>query len=107
MRTKIGVPGLTDPGVQEDLQAICRIHHVKKLMAFGSTVRGTAAAESDLDIIAEFFPGMTPGFAFARLGRELSSILGRKIDLHTAGSLSQYFREDVLREARVIYACED
>jgi predicted nucleotidyltransferase len=32
---------------------------------------------------------------------ELSGILGRKVDLHTRGSLSKYFREQALAEAEV------
>lgn len=36
--------------------------------------------------------------------RELSAILGgRKVDLRTAEDLSRYFRQDVLKEARVVY----
>jgi predicted nucleotidyltransferase len=76
-------------------------------MLFGSTIRGTDTPESDLDIIVEFHPGKTPGFAFARLAEELSLLLGRKVDLHTPGSLSRYFREEVMREAQVIYASEE
>jgi predicted nucleotidyltransferase len=34
---------------------------------------------------------------------ELSEILGRKVDLNTPGFLSEYFREQVMREAQVQY----
>jgi hypothetical protein len=34
---------------------------------------------------------------------ELSQLLGRKVDLHTTGSLSKYFRDQVLAEAEVQY----
>ena len=34
---------------------------------------------------------------------ELSTILGRKVDLNTAGFLSPYFRDEVLKEAEVQY----
>ena len=30
-------------------------------------------------------------------------IIGRKVDLHTPNSLSQYFRDEVLREAVAVY----
>lgn len=101
------VPGLADAKVEQDFRALCRSHHIRRLMVFGSTIHGTVAPDSDLDIIVEFYTGMTPGFAFARLGDELSLLLGRNIDLHTAGSLSRYFRDEVLREAQVIYAGEE
>lgn len=99
--------GLANEKVEQDLRALCRSHHVKRLMVFGSTIHGTAAPGSDLDIIVEFYTGMTPGFAFARLGDELSLLLGRNIDLHTTRSLSRYFRDEVLREAQVVYAGEE
>jgi predicted nucleotidyltransferase len=34
---------------------------------------------------------------------ELSAMLGRRVDLHTPGSLSKYFRDLVLAEAEVQY----
>jgi uncharacterized protein len=51
----------------------------------------------------QFEPGATPGFGFFAIQEELSAILGRKVDLNTPGFLSRYFRDEVLREARVLY----
>ena len=81
----------------------CRRHHIRKLALFGSVLRDDFRAESDIDVLVEFEPGHVPGFAFVDLQDELSSILGRKVDLHTPGSLSRYFRDRVVREAQVQY----
>ena len=56
--------------------------------------------------VVDFDPAHVPGlFGIARMERELSAIFGgRKVDLRTAEDLSQYFRQDVLREAEVQYA---
>jgi uncharacterized protein len=35
---------------------------------------------------------------------ELSEMLGRKVDLRTPAELSRYFRNDVLKKARIEYA---
>jgi hypothetical protein len=35
---------------------------------------------------------------------ELSELLGKKVDLRTAGDLSRYFRDEVVRMAEVQYA---
>jgi hypothetical protein len=35
---------------------------------------------------------------------ELTEMLGRKVDLRTAGDLSRYFREEVVKTAEVQYA---
>ena len=35
---------------------------------------------------------------------ELQQMVGREIDLRTARDLSRYFRDDVIRTARTLYA---
>jgi predicted nucleotidyltransferase len=76
---------------------------VRRLALFGSVLREDFGAESDLDVLVEFEPGHTPGFAFVRLQRELSDLLGIPVDLHTYRSLSRYFRDEVLEESRTLY----
>src|SRR5260370_75919 len=82
----------------------CQRHHVRKLALFGSVLRDDFGPDSDVDVLVEFEPGHVPGFAFVDLQEELSALLGRKVDLHTPGSLSRYFRARVVREAQVQYA---
>lgn len=55
-------------------------------------------------MLVEFEAGATPDlFDYVGMEMELSELLGRKVDLLTAGFLSPYFREQVLREARPIH----
>jgi predicted nucleotidyltransferase len=90
---------------QKKLLEVCRRYYVRKLSIFGSTLHGDAREDSDIDILIEFLPGHAIGlFAFAGIERELSAILGRKVDLRTAEDLSRYFREDVVKEAQSLYA---
>jgi predicted nucleotidyltransferase len=87
------------------LTALCRRHHIRRLALFGSVLRpGEFRPDSDLDVLVEFEPGRVPGFAFVDLADELSSLFGRRVDLHTPASLSPDFRDAVLREAEVLYA---
>ena len=52
----------------------------------------------------EFHPDHIPGLLkLAGLEIELSKILGKKVDLRTAQDLSIYFRDDVLKHAKVAY----
>jgi predicted nucleotidyltransferase len=69
------------------------------LALFGSALRSDFGPDSDVDVLVEFEPGRTPGFAFVDIQERLTEIVGRRVDLHTPGSLSPYFRDDVLREA--------
>jgi len=81
----------------------CRRHRIRRMSLFGSIIRHDFSPESDIDILVEFQPGATPGFAFFGLQEELSELLGRQVDLNTPGFLGQYIRDDVLREAETVY----
>jgi predicted nucleotidyltransferase len=87
----------------EVIAAFCRRHHIQRLSLFGSILRSDFRPDSDVDVLVEFELGHTPGLAFFAMQDELSELLGRNVDLHTAGSLSNYFRNQVLAEAEVQY----
>lgn len=88
------------------LADFCRAHGIRQLSIFGSTVKGTARPDSDLDLLVEFEPDRVPGLlGMAKIEEELSALMGGKtIDLRTPGDLSRYFRDDILRTARTRYA---
>jgi len=81
----------------------CRRNHIRKLALFGSVLRDDFRPDSDVDVLVEFEPGHVPGLRFFALESELSAIVGRKVDLNTAGFLSPYFRGRVLAESEVQY----
>ena len=85
------------------LAAFCRRHGIRRLALFGSVLRDDFTPESDIDVLVEFESGRTPGLAFFGMQDELSRILGRRVDLNTPGSLSRYFRDEVLSEAQDCY----
>ena len=88
------------------LAQVCKRHHVCKLSLFGSTLKGSARQDSDVDLLVEFDPGQKPGLiGMANLEAELSTLLGgRRVDVRTAQDLSRYFRDEVVRIAEVQYA---
>ena len=92
------------PGISgEELERICRKHHIRSLSIFGSMLHMDDHRDSDLDLLVEFEVGHTPGFVFAQIQADLAQLFGRTVDLHTRYSLSKYFRETVVREAESIY----
>jgi len=98
-----------DPGARveirhEQIAEFCRRNGIRWLALFGSVLRDDFGPDSDVDVLVEFEPGRTPGFAFVALQEELSMLFGRRVDLHTPDSLSRYFRDEVVRGARVLYA---
>src|SRR4051812_18977087 len=89
----------------ETLADFCRRHQIRKLSLFGSTLRGTAGPDSDIDLLVEFLPEARPTLlTLAALEDELGELMGgRKIDLRTPAELSRYFRDSVVRQAEVRY----
>lgn len=83
-----------------DSQGMMRRFSVSRLYIFGSVARGENRKDSDVDILVEYEPGAHVGlFQFVRLRRELSALLGCKVDLATPDSLHNELREDILKEA--------
>ena len=73
---------------------------VKSLSVFGSVARGEAVIESDIDLLVEFEPKVPVGlFAFARLRRRLSELLGKEVDLVTPDAIRPEMREEIMRES--------
>lgn len=89
----------------EILSALCQRHQIRRLSLFGSTLKGTARPDSDVDLLVEFEPGARITLLdMAQIEIELSTLLGgRKVDLRTAGDLSRFFRDEVVRTAEPQY----
>ena len=85
------------------LAEFCRGHHIRKLSFFGSVLRDDFGAGSDVDVLVEFEPRTRVGLRFFAMERELSEILGRKVDLNTRGFLSAEILETALAEAEAQY----
>lgn len=88
---------------RDEIAEFCQRNRVRRMALFGSVIRDDFRPESDVDILVEFEPGYAAGFVFFQMRRELTAMLGREVDMHTAASLSPYFRQEVLDEAEEIY----
>lgn len=90
---------------QEAIRELCRRYHVRELAVFGSILGEDFDSDSDVDLLVEFDPEAQVGFlALARLQRELSSLLGRHVDLVPKMGLKPLIREAVLSSAEILYA---
>ena len=91
---------------KSELGRFCRENGIRRLSLFGSTLKGTARADSDIDLLVEFESGRVPGlFQLAEIEAQLSQMLGgRCVDLRTPNDLSELFRDAVIETAEVQYA---
>ena len=89
---------------KQHIARFCRRHRIRRLALFGSVLRDDFGPDSDVDVLVEFEDGHVPGLGFFAMEKELSEIIGRKVDLNTPQFLSRHFRDDVLAEAEDQYA---
>lgn len=90
---------------QEALAHLCRRRHIRRLLLFGSVLKGNDRPNSDVDLLVEFEQNAKPSLLdIVMMEEEISSLLGgRRVDLRTAPELSRYFRDEVVRTAEVQY----
>lgn len=87
----------------EAVRAFCIRNRIRRLALFGSILREDFDADSDVDVLVEFFPDAHVGWNIVLLADELEELVGRPVDLRTPMELSRHFRQQVLADARVIY----
>lgn len=86
------------------LREVCERYGVASLEVFGSVARGEERQDSDIDLLFTLKPGRRLGFSLFDLEDELSAVLGRPVDLVRRSSINTYIRDQVLAEARPLYA---
>lgn len=71
---------------------------IRSLAVFGSTVRGEADENSDVDILVEF--NRPIGLLhFSKVRLRLEELLGQSVDLVSRNALIDELKEDILAEA--------
>lgn len=90
---------------ESEISAFCRRNRIRRLSLFGSVIRDDFRPDSDVDVLVEFEPdeARVGLFDLSRLERELTGIVGRRVDMNTANALRASLRDDVLVEAKTLY----
>jgi predicted nucleotidyltransferase len=78
-----------------------KAHGASRIGVFGSYARGEARSDSDLDLLV-WFSEQQSLLGLIRMERELSELLGVKIDLLTEQAISPYLIERIKKELKVI-----
>lgn len=71
---------------RREIKALVARHKGRAVALFGSVARGDETQGSDVDFLVEFEPGSSL-FDLADLEDELASLLGRQVDVVSAGGL--------------------
>jgi predicted nucleotidyltransferase len=89
-------------GMKKTITRILRKHGIKKAFLFGSYVRGEEKPDSDIDIIVEFTERKSL-LDIVGIERELTEVLGIKVDLLTEKFISPYMIDSIKKEMKVIF----
>lgn len=88
--------------IKKKIISILVKYGIKKILIFGSYARNEATPNSDLDLIIEF-PEGTSLIDHIGIEFELSEALNMKIDLLSQNGISPYIKDQIMKEAVVIY----
>jgi uncharacterized protein len=93
---------------EKELAALCRRWKIRSLSLFGSILREDFRPESDIDLLVSFVPEARLSLSdWVALEDELSSLLGRKVDVvdreQVAESPNYIRRRHILESAVPVY----
>ena len=83
-------------------QSQIKARGVRRLVLFGSFVRGEQNSQSDVDLLVEFEPGRKTFDNFMNLCFLLEDLLRRRVELVTPESLSPYIKPHILDQAEYV-----
>lgn len=86
----------------KDVQKLLRDNDVARLSLFGSSARDEEMSSSDIDLMVRFNKQKSL-LAFVRLERDLSELLGRKVDLVTENSVSPHLKRVINKDTRIVF----
>ncbi len=91
---------MVDPvkGKREQILQLAKRHGVTRVRVFGSMARGDADANSDVDLLIDVGPDLSPWFP-GGLVADLEELLGRSVQVITEQGLDSLLRDRVLQEA--------
>ena len=83
-----------DIQTEEAVKRLVAFFAPEKVYLFGSTTRGEDRPDSNVDLLADFPPGLSL-FGLGRLEADLEGILGTRVDLIPAANLKPGVRKRV------------
>ena len=84
-----------------EIRAIAAAHGARNVRVIGSVARGTDRADSDLDLLVTFDPGVGL-LEHAKLVLELEHLLGRKVDVASERGVRAKVRDRLDADAKAL-----
>ena len=92
----------------DKITSFCSRWKIASLELFGSALRDDFGADSDIDFLYTYEPDAKRGMLeLVRMERELSEILGRKVDMLSRNAVersnNRLRRSEILNSAKIVY----
>src|SRR5262249_54588314 len=87
--------------IRAQREAILRLaanYGIRRVRLFGSVGRGEAGRERDVDVLVDFGPGRS-SLDKGCFEQDLEALLGCEVDVISAGGISPYLEDRILKEA--------
>lgn len=84
---------------KDAILALAAEHHADNVRVFGSVVRNEADDDSDVDFLMHFGPEASY-MDLAALDWKIAELIGRKADVVADRSLKEWYKEQILNEAK-------
>jgi predicted nucleotidyltransferase len=93
-----------EPRQIEQLTEFFKNRPVIRAYLFGSSVRGQANSQSDIDILVDLDYSQRIGLAFVQMQIDLQKMFISKVDLVSANGLSKHVKQQIDQDKALIYA---
>ena len=95
------------PPYQEELSQYCRAHGIRWLATYDAAIVRRNYGGADRYLVVEFEEGRKVGREFFKIERELTDIIGgARGDLRALPEIADYYRDEILSSAAVLFASE-
>lgn len=89
---------------RDDVAAFCRKNGIRRFSLFGSVLRDDFGPDSDVDVLAEFGPGVRFGYLrLMAMQEELTQIIGRRAEIFEFRALRPWMQEEVAGTMELFY----
>lgn len=88
--------------IADKILPVLKQNHVKRAGIFGSTARGEAMFDSDIDILVELGKKISL-LEFVHIKHELEDLLKRKVDLVEYKALKPRLKDQILKDEIRVY----
>ena len=84
--------------LKKEILRLAKLHGIKQVRVFGSTVRGEASETSDIDLLVDIEEGRSL-LDLIGFKQDVEDLMGSKVDVLSSNGVSPYLKNRIFSEA--------